>query len=189
MHGKPTVLEVAMEIALPHAFLESVAARFGAEKARECAMSTSVGGIGPLLRERIVAQADAGVDVVVVTLLYDTVWVQTWHEWGQITLQKRQLGREARAVLTKTDLGFPLALYDGKTVDVEVWLTQYGKASVYFLSAPKITEVVYPGPKDMPKGTANAYAWAHDIRLKHSWIVGRGALALLKKLGKKPDIA
>jgi glucan phosphorylase len=188
MHGKPTILEVAMEIALPHEFLERVAARFGPDKARDCAMSTSVGGIGPLLRERIVAQAEAGIDVVGVTLMYDAVWVQTWHEWGQITLQKRDLGRQIREIMTKTDLGFPLTMFDGTTVDVEVWQTSYGRATVYFLSAPKITEVVYPGPKDMPAGSSNAYAWAHDIRLKHSWLVGRGALALLKKLGRRIDI-
>jgi len=189
MHGKTTILEVAMEIALPYEFLEKVASKFGPDMARECAMSTSVGGIGPLLRERIVAQAAAGIDVVGVTLLYDSVWVQTWHEWGQITLQKRSLAQEIRQILTKTDLGFPLTFFDGSTTNVEVWSTTYGGATVYFLSAPKITEVVYPGPKDMPAKTPNAYAWAHDMRLKQSWLVGRGALALLKKLNRKADIA
>jgi glucan phosphorylase len=189
MQSNPKILEVAMEIALPHEFLERVASRYGADKARECAMSTSVGGIGPLLRERIIAQSDAGVDVVGVTLMYESVWVQTWHEWGQITLQRRPVGRELRDTFSKTDLGFTLTLFDGKTCDVEVWQTKYGKSDVYFLAVPGITDVVYPGPKDMPAGGGNAFAWAHDIRLKHSWIVGRGALVLSKKLNRKNDIA
>jgi len=191
MPSNPKILEVAMEIALPYEFLERMNTRFGADKARAAGMSTSVGGIGPLLRERIVAQADAGVDVIGVTLMYESVWVQTWHEWGQITLQRESVGREIRTVCEPTNLGFKLNLYDGKTADVEVWKTKYGTADVYFLSCPGITDVVYPGPKDMPAGTAgaNAFAWSHDIRLKHSWIVGRGALVLSKKLGRKPDIS
>ncbi len=189
MKPNPKILEVAMEIALPFDFLERVSSRFGSEKARECAMSTSVGGIGPLLRERIAAQSEAGIDVIGVTLLYESVWVQTWHEWGQITLQRRSVGRELRDIFNKTDLGFPLTMFDGTTVDVEVWQTPYDGASVYFLSSPSITGVVYPGPKDMPAGTGNAFAWSHDLRLKQSWLVGRGALVLSKKLARKPDIS
>ncbi|MBV9079786.1 MAG: glycogen/starch/alpha-glucan phosphorylase, partial [Elusimicrobia bacterium] len=189
MNEKPAILEVAMEIALPHALLERVAARFGAEKAGECAMSTSVGGIGPLLRERIASQAEHGINVIGVTLLYETVWVQTWHEWGQITLQRRNVGNELREVMDKTDLGFTMPFFDGKTADVQVYKTSYGGADVYFLAVPGVTDVVYPGPKDMPAGTSNAFAWAHECRLKQSWIVGRGALHLSKKLGRKVDIA
>ncbi|MCG3205855.1 MAG: hypothetical protein KCHDKBKB_02578 [Elusimicrobia bacterium] len=184
------LLEVAMELALPHTFLENLAKRFGPEKARECAMSTSVGGIGPLLRERIFAQAEAGLSVVGVSLLYNTVWAQAWHEWGQINLQKRNVGNALRASLQKrSDLEFSLTFFDGKSLPVEVWECPYGKAVCYFLSAPGITEIVYPGPKDAPHGIQqNAHAWAHDIRLKQSWLVGRGALALSKKMNRKPHI-
>lgn len=184
------ILEVAMEMALPHSFLESLAKRFGPKKARECAMSTSVGGIGPLLRERVIAQSEAGLNVVGVSLLYNTVWAQAWHEWGQINLQKRNVGNALKASLTRrTDLEFPLTFFDGQIVLVEVWEIPYGKAVCYFLSAPDITDTVYPGPKDMPQGMApNAHVWSHDIRLKQSWLVGRGALALSKKLQRKPSI-
>ncbi len=52
------ILEVAMEIALPPETLASLSKRYGFRPTREAAMSTSVGGIGPLLRERIIAQGD-----------------------------------------------------------------------------------------------------------------------------------
>ncbi len=189
MDDKSLILEVAMELALPRPFLDAVAKRFGPEKARECAMSTSVGGIGPLLRERVMDQGDAGLNVIGVSLLYETVWVQAWHEWGQINLQKRMVGEAMRAFLEPTDLGFSLALFNGNTVDVQVWKLNYGKAAVYFLAAPPITDIVYPGPKDMPQQTnQDANVWSHETRLLQSWIVGRGALALCKKLGQKPGV-
>ena len=47
-----TVVEVAMEIAFPPSFFESIRSRYGFRATRDAAMSTSVGGIGPLLRDR-----------------------------------------------------------------------------------------------------------------------------------------
>lgn len=189
MEPRPAILEIAMEIAFPHEFLRKIASGSGPDAARQAAMSTSVGGIGPLLRERIFAQAEAGIDVVGVTLLYESVWVQVWHEWGQINLEKRPVGPDLRRFLSPTNLGFKMTFFDGTTCDVDVWELSYGGARVFFLSAPDITNVVYPGPKDMPEGTTNPYAWAHEIRLKHSWLVGRGALMLSQKLNRRPDIA
>ncbi len=190
LDDKTLIVEVAMEMALPKFFLDDIAKRFGAEKARECAMSTSVGGIGPLLRERIFEQGEAGLNVVGVSLLYDTVWAQAWHEWGQINLQKRNVGNALRASLTPTSLGFALPMFDGQLVDVTVWKLNYGKSTVYFLAAPHITDIVYPGPKDAPTNltATNPHVWAHETRLKQSWLVGRGALALCKKLNEKPNI-
>ncbi len=183
------IVEVAMEMALPQSVLEEIARRFGPEKARDAAMSTSVGGIGPLLRERIFGQAEAGLDLMGVSLLYESVWVQAWHEWGQLNLQKRNIGKELRQVMApRADLGFDLTFFDGKTARVEVWELAYGPAKVYFLSSPEITDVVYPGPKDMPHPPVNPYAWAHEFRLKQSWLVGRGALMLSKKLNRAPNI-
>jgi len=188
MSTEPMILEVAMEIAFPHDFLEGIAKKFNAQTARECAMSTSVGGIGPLLKERIIDQSVGGLNVVGVTLLYESVWVQAWHEWGQINLQKKGVGKILREVLSPTDFKFPLTFFDGQIVEVEVWKLGYGQATVYFLAAPSITNVVYPGPKDAPAGSPNPHAWAHEWRLKQSWLVGRGALELAQKLGAKPGI-
>src|SRR5207245_2939178 len=94
-----TVVEIAMEIAFPPSFLEAVRSRYGLRPTRDAAMSTSVGGIGPLLRDRIVAQAETGMRVVGVTLLYDTTWIQSWFEWGQLHLEKRQIGPYLRELL------------------------------------------------------------------------------------------
>src|ERR1700712_1394268 len=80
------VLEIAMAIAFTPEVLEAVAKRYGFRAARDAAMSTSVGGIGPLLRERIVAQADLGIEVIGVSLLYEKTWVQSWFDWGQLHL-------------------------------------------------------------------------------------------------------
>ncbi len=189
MTGSKTILEAAMEIALPKETLDRIAQKFGPDKARSCAMSTSVGGIGPLLRERIFEQAEQGIDVIGVTLLYESVWVQAWHEWEQVNLQKIKVAEEIRKECTPSNLDFELDLFDGKKISVKVWELAYGKAKVYFLDAPEVTDMVYPGPKDAPAMVQNPYAWSHNHRLKQSWLVGRGALALSKKLNRKPDIA
>jgi glucan phosphorylase len=187
--SSPLILEIAMEMALPTSFLDKIANDFGASNARNAAMSTSVGGIGPLLRERVAEQGDQNINVIGVSLLYESVWVQAWHEWGQINLQKQGIGPMLRSRLQKTDLGFEIRFFDGEEAHVDVWALPYGKAMVYFLSVPSITEVVYPGPSDMPKNAStNSALWAHVMRLKHSWLVGRGALLLMKKLGLAPDI-
>src|SRR5262245_48441066 len=94
-----TIVEVAMEIALPPAFLETVRARYGARATRDAAMSTSVGGIGPLLRDRIVEQVDKGLNTLGVTFLYETTWIQSWFEWGQMHLEKRLVAPYLREVL------------------------------------------------------------------------------------------
>src|SRR5450631_3224333 len=85
------IIEVAMEIALPPEVLEAVWRRYGFRPAREVALSTSVGGIGPLLRERIVVQSEKGLQVIGVTLLYETTWLQSWFDWGQLHLEKREV--------------------------------------------------------------------------------------------------
>lgn len=186
---RPVILEVSMEMALPHPFLDDIARRFGPQKARDAAMSTSVGGIGPLLRERVMSQAEHDVDVIAVSLLYETVWAQAWQEWGQLNLQKRHVGAELRELLEPTELGFDLEFFDGTREHVRVWKIPNEKAAIYLLDAPAIADSVYPGPKDMPPGTTDPYAWSHTYRLKQSWLVGRGALILAKKLGRRPDIA
>src|SRR5690348_4034161 len=98
------VLEVAMEIALPPEVLEQIFQRYGMRPTRDAAMSTSVGGIGPLLRERIIAQAEQGIDVIGATLLYQTTWIQSWFDWGQMHLEKREAAPVLREVLKDTGI-------------------------------------------------------------------------------------
>jgi glucan phosphorylase len=184
----PNVLEVAMEISLPTPVLDAVAARFGPRAAQEAAMSTSVGGIGPLLRERIIAQARHGVRVIGVSLLYDTVWTQTWHSWNHMSLERRPASSPLRQTLMDTGIHFDISFYDGTTAPVKVWKTEVDGAAFYFLDNPTIGDVVYPCAEDAPPGVADPQAWAEDQRLRHSWLVGRGALHLVKRLGFKPDI-
>jgi glucan phosphorylase len=189
MHEKPlSVLEIAMEMAFPPMFLEEIAKKAGAESARHAAMSTSVGGIGPLLKDRVIVQAEEGTPVTAVSLLYDKVWIQAWHEWGQLNLQKRDIAHTIKKFLTPTDLGFELTMLDDQKVLVEVWKLAYGGADSYFLSCAPITDVVYPGPKDAPRTSPNPSQWSHEFRLKQSWLLGRGALTLAKKLNLKPDV-
>ncbi len=182
------VIEVAMEIAFPPDFLERVWTGFGSRPARDIAMSTSVGGIGPLLRERLVAQPEKGVDVIGVTLLYENTWIQSWFDWGQLHLEKREVASTARQLLKDTGIKLSFPLYDGTMLNVAVWKVDYGKAPVYFLDCPPLTHVVYPSEEDAPPKQPNAAAWADELRQQQSWIVGRGALALAKALSFAPDL-
>ena len=88
------ILEVAMELSLTPAVLSAVEKNDGPEAAQAAAMSTSVGGIGPLLRERIVAQAENGANVLGVSLLYESVWAQGWQDWNHLYLERRPAGRQ-----------------------------------------------------------------------------------------------
>jgi glucan phosphorylase len=185
-HQHSSVLEVAMEISLTPEILENVYKNAGSEAAQATAMSTSVGGIGPLLRERIIAQADMGVNVLGVSLMYDTVWTQGWQDWNHLFLERRPAGKFLRETLEDTGITFTLPFFDGSTAQVKAWKATYGKAPVYFLDAPVVTDVVYPCAEDAPRGTPNSYEWAEKQRMKQSWLVGRGALALAKILGFKP---
>jgi starch phosphorylase len=183
-----TVAEIAMEIAFPPAFLETVRARYGMRPTRDAAMSTSVGGIGPLLRDRIVAQAEAGLRTIGITFLYETTWIQSWFEWGQMHLEKRSVAPYLRELLKDSGIQLKVPMFDGTTAEVQVWQLDFGKARVYFLDSPPITHVVYPSEEDAPHRTPNPVAWGDDLRLKQSWLIGRGGLLLLKQLNIAPDI-
>jgi glucan phosphorylase len=182
------ILEVAMEMSLTPEILSAVEKRFGLEAAQAAGMSTSVGGIGPLLRERVIAQQEQGAHVVGVSLLYNTVWSQAWHDWNHLILERVQAGRYLREILTDAGFTLDLPLFDGRKISVKVWKAPYGPSVVYFLDCPEITDVVYPCAEDAPANTYDTNAWAEKQRLLHSWLVGRGALAVAKAIGFRPDI-
>lgn len=186
-HKGLTIVEVAMEIALTPEILNAVSDQVSFYAAIGAGMSTSVGGIGPLLRERIIAQADDGAEVIGVTLLYDKVWMQRWHSWGQFYLDRVKAGDYLRRVLKEHHDPLHIKLFDGTEVELTVWEAQYGKARVFFLDNPDIGTIVYPGGFDAPPNTEDPNRWADDMRLRQSWIVGRGTLALLKRLKVAPD--
>lgn len=183
-----TIVEVAMEIALTPEILQGIEEKMGLYAAIRAAMSTSVGGIGPLLRERIIAQAELGLPVIGITLLYDKVWVQKWHFWGQFYLEKGDSAAYIRPLLKKLENHIMVKMPDGEEEKIDVWAAEYGKAKVYFLDSPKIGNIVYPGPEDAPGDSEDVGKWASTARINQSWLLGRGGLALLKMLGIKPDI-
>ncbi|MFC2149789.1 glycogen/starch/alpha-glucan phosphorylase [Candidatus Auribacterota bacterium] len=185
---KIKIAEAAMEIALTPELLDMISDQVGFYGAISSGMSTSVGGIGPLLRERIIAQSEEGADVIGVTLLYDRVWVQRWHSWGQFYLDRVKAGDYLRRILKKLPEPLTIRLFDGKDVKLTVWEAKYGNARVFFLDNPDIGRIVYPGGFDAPEDTEDPNRWADNMRLKQSWILGRGALALMKKLNFSPDI-
>ncbi len=182
------VMEVAMEIALPPPVLEAIFKRHGYRPTRDAAMSTSVGGIGPLLRERIIAHGEENIETIGVTPLYQHTWIQSWFEWGQLHLEKRRVGMVLQQFLQDTSIDLSLTLFDGSVVKIHVWEAAYGKSKVYFLDCPEVIDVVYPSDEDAPLKHPNPAAWAHAARQKHSWLVGRGALLLAKALKFQPDI-
>jgi starch phosphorylase len=185
---KKKVVEVAMEIALTPEILQGIEGKMGVYAAMRTAMSTSVGGIGPLLRERIIAQAELGLPVIGITLLYEQVWVQKWHFWGQFYLEKGDSAAYIRSLLKKLESSLKVKMPDGSEEDVDVWEAEYGKGKVYFLDNPSITNIVYPSAEDAPIDEKDANKWAAEARFNQSWLLGRGALALLKLLEVKPDI-
>jgi len=214
MEGK-VVLEATMEMALTQEALliieleirRQAAAgglagdaleHFVYDKLRDVGMSNSAGGIGPLLKERVIAQAYQGARPVGVSLLYDTVWrqVRLPNEDGtsRLELQKVEVGRYIRAV-SELAGEVEIEMYDGRTQKVKVWRVPsgaYGAAEVYFLDAPGVTDVMYPGAKDAPQvvyGQPARAAWGEEIRNQQNWVLGRGALAVMRDVRReKPDI-
>jgi len=184
---RPTVLEVATEMALPQSVFAQANKKFGPVITRAMAMATSVGGIGPLMRERIIAQTEQNINVIGVGLLYENVWMQRTNTLGNLFLERKQVGPYFRRLLKKTKWTFPLVLFTGEQVKVSVWEVDLGITKAYFLSCPEVTNVVYPGEIDAPEGMADTGYWAHIFRLKQFWLLGRGSLALAKKMNKKPD--
>ncbi len=182
------IIEAAMEIAHSQEVLDKIAAKYGPERARACAMSNSVGGIGPLLKERIPAQAELGHEIIGVSLLYDHVWTQGFYQWGQIFIEKKSVGARLREVLENPGFRLSLEFPDGTKQNINVWKETVGKAVIYYLDNPEISDVVYPGPEDAPKDHPNAEQWGENQKFLQSWLIGRGTLALLKVLGKKPDM-
>ncbi len=181
-------MEVAMEIALPAAVLDAVYARHGYRPTRDAAMSTSVGGIGPLLRDRIITHGEEGIETIGVTLLYQYTWIQSWFDWGQLHLEKRHVAPVLRPFLKDTDLILSINLFDKSVAKAHVWEVAYGKSKVYFLDCPEMTDVVYPSEEDAPPKHPNPWSWAVEARQKQSWLAGRGALHLAKALGFQADI-
>jgi hypothetical protein len=136
-----------MEISFPPSFLETIRARYGLRPTRDAAMSTSVRGIGPLQRDRIVAQAEKGLQVIGVTFLYETTWIQSWFEWGQLHLEKRTVAPYLREVLKDSGIKLHVPLFDGTMVDVKVWQQEFGKAQVYFLDASPLRTSSIPAKR------------------------------------------
>ena len=195
------VVEVAMELALPHgierALLDHLRSQgLSVEQVQEVrravAMSNSVGGIGPLIRERVILQSRFGIRVAAVTPLYETVWVQG--EPGRLEpTHTVPIGETLRAVLEDTGIVLPVTLFDGTAVKMRVWKAPreaYSGAEVYFLDAPEVFTTVYVGKKDAPTGTEDPEVWWWRALRKQEWLLGRGTLALHKALGRtaRPDL-
>lgn len=194
------IVEVTMELALAQSIERRVIQRLREqgrddgeiERIRQAvAMSTSVGGLGPLLKERITLQAELGARVSAVTLLYDAVWVQRGE--GLQPTAPVAVGEILRRALEETGVVLPLTLFDGTTVRARVFKSRngdYGKAAVYFLDAPEVLKTAYIGEADAPEGTADRSAWRWEALRKQEWLLGRGTLVLLRALGPsaRPDV-
>ncbi len=196
------IVEVTMEMALSGKMLDALKNKGATDQEmRALAMASSTGGIGPLLNERVIAQADLGADVTAVSLLYDQVWVQRIEKAANVgerdhfQLRKIRVGHRLREVLTFVG-SMPLEMLDGSIVEVKVWrapIGMYGAGKVYFLDHPTITQEVYPGKQDYPndqepRNSKNRRDFEKNSRLQQNWLVGRGTLALMEKLNHRPDV-
>ncbi|OVE77535.1 hypothetical protein BVX98_02440, partial [bacterium F11] len=117
----PFIIEVASELGFPSHLLSKAQTKWGVQRTREIAMATSVGGIGPLVRERTRIQSEKGLNVIGVSLLYEYVWIQKLLPNGTIQLQKKSVGKECKQLLTPTSLKFSLWLFNNQKLDVVVW--------------------------------------------------------------------
>src|SRR3989344_4296194 len=134
---KPLIIvESAMEIAHSQEVLDKINVKYGHERARARAMSNSVGGIGPLLKERIPAQAELGHEVIGVSLLYDHVWTQGFYQWGQIYIEKKSVGARMREVLENAGFQLSLELPDGPITQVKVWKARKSSNPGWWGEAP-----------------------------------------------------
>lgn len=187
MTDKKIIVEVAMEISLTPDLLDAISKKYFPAAARESAMTTSVGGIGPLLRERIISEAESGYEIIGISLLYENVWIQRWQTWGQLYLEKRRTADYIKSVLVKYPQVLNVTMYDGSVVAAAVWKASFGKAVVFFLESPEITTVIYPGVEDAPSDVQDKGQWYEEQRLQQSWLLGRGTLELMKLLNKQPS--
>ncbi len=196
------IIEVTMEMALPDAAIEELSRRGATDdELRAVAMASSTGGIGPLLHERVIAQSNLGAHVTAVSLLYDKVWVQKFKKDKDghdiINLEKVEVGHLLRNYFEKMPFTIDLEMYDESIVTAEVYRAPtglYGRANVYFLYHPSMTEVVYPGERDFPdpqepEKTTKRRQFKETSRLQQNWLVGRGTLALLEKLNEQTNVA
>ncbi|MBV9080410.1 MAG: glycogen/starch/alpha-glucan phosphorylase, partial [Elusimicrobia bacterium] len=192
-----TIVEVTMEMALSgKAFERMTELGIDHDMQVAAAMATSTGGIGPLLKERVIALGDLGAKAIGFSLLYEHVWVQKIEKYDdgrpdRIWQEKVKVGDAFRKILEPAgEIELPMAEQDEHnparrpTVKVKVWKSppgMYGKSTVYFFDNPQVADVVYPGNADAP-------GYMEGMRRMQNWIVGRGSLAMLKKLNVKPDI-
>jgi glucan phosphorylase len=158
---------------------------------REVTMATSVGGIGPLLGERIRSLSKFGADTVAVSLLYKWVWVQKINADLSLTLEPHEIGHYLKKILT--NVGEVLVkMHTGEEVMVRLWQAPpecYDGARVYFLEVPDAIKTLGLEPTEMnavPGRSSVVYpGWsdaAHkkdNLEIAQKWILGRGALALL----------
>lgn len=195
------IAEVTMEMALSGEMLERLEQKLAEDRSltpeqrdeemRKAAMSTSVGGIGPLLKERLIAQGELGADVVGVSLLYDHVYVQKTLPDGTMVHVKESVTSHLQELLEPAG-EVSISMYDGMPIKVKVLKAPagtYGKGTQYFLSVGDITEtiggramVVYAGKSDVGARQKEA------VEFNQRWILGRGTLALMKMLGQAPDL-
>ncbi len=194
------IVEVTMEMALSEPIMSALETRLrqsGLEEEaiehelRKAAMSTSVGGIGPLLGERVPELSNLGANVTAVSLLYNQVWVQKRRPDGTLSSEKEQVHPELRNVMEPAG-EVTIEMYDGTKISARVLKAPrgaYQQADVYFIDVPFLADtiwarsnVVYPGAKDVSRANAEL------ARFNQSWILGRGTLALMKILKRRPDL-
>jgi len=149
---------------------------------RRLAMAQSVGGIGPLLPERIIAQAELGAKVTGFVPLYEHVYFQDKSN-GFFNQNLVPSGKYLRKLLGEAVDEIQLQMYDESVVNIKIFKMNYKNAEVYFLDAPDIFNVAYPGHADVRQQNETK----DILRFRQEWVLGRGLLKYLKHIDRKPD--
>ena len=132
-------------------------------------MAQSAGGIGPLVSERFVEQADLGGAPMAVVPLYNRVYVQSQNK-SQFDLgEPIESGKFLRSITEFMGISFMIP-FQGEEIQVNVRSFQYKKGVIYFLDAQDVFDVLYQGKEGQVE------------RNRQEWVLGRGALRLFKKL-------
>ena len=145
-------------------------------------LHTYSGGLGVLAGDHVKSAADAGIDLVGVTLLYrEGYGRQHIDDSGNQTESFAAIDPADHLIDTGIDLTLPL---DGETLYSKVWKVEVVGVNghvvpVYFLDTHHQNNSEYH-----KRLGARLYGGNDDVRIRQEYLLGVGGVRLLNKLGK-----
>ena len=130
------------------------------------------GGLGILAGDHLKASSELGVPLVGVGPLYrDGYFRQRLDEAGRQAEDVQPVDPEALGLVRETTIEVELA---GERVEAAVWRYDVGRAALYLLDAPGVTDGLYAGDR--------------EHRIRQELLVGVGGVRALEALGLRPTV-